>query len=265
MKWFMALNDNDYAEGYEIMAMVAVYSAKLNAPNLEPNLIYNGGENIFTNKMRKLGVNVIFHKLSFEHLLDSVPGRDEKWGQIARGTMLRLDLPDLVDSDETVLYTDTDVFVVSNPCKYSYPCDIFAAAPEFNISNYTAINTGSMVINIGNARSSFKMLRDWTVSNLSIIPDFDQGAIRAFYNGRWGRLDPRMNWKPYWGINKEAIIVHYHGPKPCQFSPGSIVLHDSSLKNIYNMNPDAYEYYVRHWYGFKFELDEYLKNVEKND
>ena len=27
-------------------------------------------------------------------------------------------------------------------------------------------------------------------------------------------LPPRFNWKPYWGMDKDAVIVHFHGPKP---------------------------------------------------
>jgi hypothetical protein len=25
-----------------------------------------------------------------------------------------------------------------------------------------------------------------------------------------------MNWKPYWEENREARIIHFHGPKPYQ-------------------------------------------------
>ena len=43
----------------------------------------------------------------------------------------------------------------------------------------------------------------------------DQGAYNEFYSGkfvvhRW----PLFNWKPYWGFNARAKLVHFHGPKP---------------------------------------------------
>lgn len=33
------------------------------------------------------------------------------------------------------------------------------------------------------------------------------------YKGRWDRLAPEYNWKPYWGLNPNAKIVHFHGIK----------------------------------------------------
>ena len=27
-------------------------------------------------------------------------------------------------------------------------------------------------------------------------------------------LPDELNWKPYWGLNSNAEIVHFHGPKP---------------------------------------------------
>ena len=49
---------------------------------------------------------------------------------------------------------------------------------------------------------------------------WDEAAYRWFYresNGPlWDRLRPELNWKPYWGENAQARIVHFHGPKPFQ-------------------------------------------------
>ena len=264
MQWFIALNEPidpafvGHTSLYENFAKVAVYSARKNAPGLVPNLIYNGPENSFTEEMQALGVNVFHHKLSFEHLLDSVPGRDDGWRHIARGAMLRMDLPEIVSSNETILYTDTDVLFLSDPSIYQFPCGIFAAGPEFAIDNFVDINTGSMIINLENARHSFRELNEWTRSNLHWVPDFDQGAIKAFFNGNWGRLDPRMNWKPYWGRNNEAILVHYHGPKPNRFRPGSFERDFSSgiLQSLFDLNPAGYEHYIRLWYGYYIEYEQ---------
>jgi hypothetical protein len=35
-----------------------------------------------------------------------------------------------------------------------------------------------------------------------------------FRHGGWKPLRPELNWKPYWGINPAAKIIHFHGPKP---------------------------------------------------
>lgn len=258
MQWFMALNEcsdeglRNHVGKYEDFAKVAVFSARLNAPRLKPNLIYNGGENDFTREMAALGVNVVFHKLSFEHLLDAVPGRDALWRQTARGAMLRMDLPTIVDSDETILYTDTDVVFQADPGQFAFPCDVLAVSSEFDIDNFDAINTGAMIINLANARQPFAELIRWTIPRLHLIPDYDQGAFRLFFDGKWARLDPRMNWKPYWGINPAALIVHYHGPKPHNFDARSCVpdFADGIYRHLYERSPSGYEHYIGLWYDY---------------
>lgn len=258
MQWFMALNEcsdetlRDHVDKYENFARVAVFSARLNAPRLRPNLIYNGGENAFTREMSAMGVNVIFHRLSFEHLLDDVPGREALWRQTARGAMLRMDLPAIVASDETVLYTDTDVIFQADPGRFAFPCEVLAVSSEFNIDDFNAINTGAMIINLGNARQVFAELIRWTIPRLHLVPDYDQGAIRLFFNGNWARLDPRMNWKPYWGINPDALIVHYHGPKPSNFDTQSHLplFGDGIYRHLYERNPASYAHYIALWHDY---------------
>lgn len=269
VEWFMALNEltderyRDHLQKYEEFVRVAVFSAKLNAPRLKPNLVYNGRPNAFTREIEALGVNVIYHTLSFEHLLDSVPGRDDLWKQVARGAMLRMDIPSIVQSDETVLYTDTDVLFLADPGQFAFPCEIFAAGPEFDIKNFADINTGAMIINLKAARASFAELIEWTVRNLHVIPDYDQGAFRLFYQGKWARLDPRMNWKPYWGNNPQAMIVHYHGPKPNDFDPESFSTKFSAgiYQQLHDLNPNGYAHYIRLWYSYFREYKKLSGNI----
>ena len=43
----------------------------------------------------------------------------------------------------------------------------------------------------------------------------DQGAFNMFYAGQFEvRLWPSWNWKPYWGYQSDAKLLHFHGPKP---------------------------------------------------
>jgi lipopolysaccharide biosynthesis glycosyltransferase len=226
-----------------------VYSALLNAPKLEPILIYNGSDNEFTREMKALGVEVIFHRLSFEGAVNITPGRDGLWRQTAKGAMLRLDIPELINTNEVILYTDTDVFFLKDPSNYQFDCDLIAVAPEFEINNYSKINTGAMLINLGAAREQFKSLIEWTVKNLEVIPDYDQGAVQIYFNGKWNHLHQFMNWKPYWGIHNDAIILHFHGPKPDNFD--SLTLTPKSIggiyETLYSANPLAYMHYLSAW------------------
>lgn len=254
MKWIIALNEPtaeflDHGKKYEYFAKIAVYSAKLNAPGLVPIMVYNGRENIFTKEMQSLGVEVIFHRLSFEDHIDKAKNRDGLWRQTAKGAMLRLDIPEIINTDETILYTDTDVFFLKDPSNYQFPCEVIAVAPEFEINNYSKINTGTMLINLGAAREKFKLLINWTLQNLEVVPDYDQGAVQFFFAGGWDQLHQLMNWKPYWGIHQDALVLHFHGPKPNDFD--STTLSPKNLggiyETLYSANPSAYRYYLSKW------------------
>ena len=254
MKWVIALNQPDlnlldHGRKYEKLALVAIYSVVKNAPGLESYVIYNGLPNSFTRKLIDLGSKVIFHKLSFQDEILKQENRDELWKQTAKGAMLRLDLPDLLISDETVLYTDTDVIFLSDPSRYICETSSFAVGPEFDINNFSKINTGSMLINLLQCRNSFMDLKNWLIGNLDWVPDYDQGAIQHFFNGKWDRLDPRMNWKPYWGVKSDAIIVHFHGPKPSDFDLENYLplFNEGVYDLLYKRSPDGYEYYVSCW------------------
>lgn len=254
MKWIIALNEPSEAllahgKKYEQFAKIAVFSARIHAPKLEPILIYNGSENDFTDEMREMGVEIIFHKLSFESYVDNAPGRDDIWRQTAKGAMLRLDIPQLMKGNEVILYTDTDVVFLKDPSDYQFKCDLIAVAPEFEVNNYSKINTGAMLINLGAAREPFRRLIEWAVPNLSVIPDFDQGAIQVFFNGAWNHLHQLMNWKPYWGIHNDAMIIHFHGPKPDNFDPLTLAPNKMPevYEALYSANPQAYMHYLSAW------------------
>jgi lipopolysaccharide biosynthesis glycosyltransferase len=265
MKWIIALNEPNpnllkQGEKYEKFALIAIYSALINAPGLESYLIYNGNPNAFTTKAMKLGSRVIFHKLSFEDDIDAQNNRDNIWKQTAKGAMLRLDLPDILQIDETILYTDTDVIFLADPSRYLFETGGFAVGPEFDINNFEKVNTGSMLINLKGSRNSFKDLRSWMINNLEWIPDYDQGAIQHFFDGKWDRLDPRMNWKPYWGVKDDAIIIHFHGPKPFDFDEAKRApFFDKGIYDLlYKSNPNGYNFYISRWFELQQEyFDKY--------
>ena len=80
-------------------------------------------------------------------------------------------------------------------------------------------------------------------------PNHDQRSFNDFYRGRFDHLDPLMNWKPYWGRNNGASIVHFHGPKPRQVRLIKAGRYDGKrdLNEIWARNPGAYDYYCPIW------------------
>jgi len=251
------LNETDpqFQRGYqyEKMVRVAIHSAKVNAPTLSPILIYNGKQNKFTESIEQLGAQIIYHRLSFQDAVESVTTRNPEWTQTAKGAFLRLDIPNILkDFNETILYTDVDVIFLDDPSKYSLETTLFAFSSEFIYDNFKDINTGVMLLNLSTAKEVFPEFINWTIKNLEWIPDYDQGAIRAYFNGNWDRLSQRMNWKPYWGNATDPIIVHFHGPKPLDFDPLTLLPNfnyesNPSYSRLHALNMQAYRSYLKQY------------------
>jgi lipopolysaccharide biosynthesis glycosyltransferase len=76
-----------------------------------------------------------------------------------------------------------------------------------------------MIMNIPALRESKADLFPVVEGRLSITAPYDdQSAPNELFSGRWEHLPSTWNWKPYWGRNDEANIVHFHGPKPTHAS-----------------------------------------------
>jgi hypothetical protein len=85
------------------------------------------------------------------------------------------------------------------------------------------MNTGVMLMNPKRLRETQHEFRNFISENLDVLKNaaWDQGAFRRFYRESdgtplWNKLPPELNWKPYWGKNPRAGIIHFHGPKPFQ-------------------------------------------------
>jgi hypothetical protein len=138
-----------------------------------------------------------------------------------------VELPDLlagIGGAGRVLYTDCDVIFLAEvvPELEANPCEFFAVAPESSPDDYVNMNTGVMLMNTARLRESLPRFREYISKNLAELEreSWDEAAYRWFYrdnNGPlWDRLKLELNWKPYWGENPQAKIIHFHGPKPYQ-------------------------------------------------
>lgn len=225
MEWYFALTEDSTAfRQYAEMIMVAVHTAQQHT-TLEPHCIYDGGDNDFTAWLKKRGVRIIQHRSFVRDALGELGRRkgNPHLGPALAGAFSRIELPEIVTS-ERILYTDCDVFfrgevvpeLEANACRY------FAVAPESTRDDYVNMNTGVMLMNIERLRESLPAFRGYISENLAALEaeSWDEAAYRWFYrdeNGpMWDRLRPELNWKPYWGENAQAKIIHFHGPKPFQ-------------------------------------------------
>jgi lipopolysaccharide biosynthesis glycosyltransferase len=229
MQWFFALTEDSTAfRQYAEMIMVAVHTAK-KFTALEPHCIYDGQENAFTEWLIRHEVRIVRHRSFVREQLEEL-GRQKGNPHLAAalsGAFSRVELPELVEQlggAGRVLYTDCDVVFLGEvvPELETNPCDYFAVAPESGQNDYVNMNTGVMLMNIERLRQSLSEFRKYISQNLAALEreSWDEAAYRWFYrddNGPlWDRLRPELNWKPYWGENEEAKIIHFHGPKPFQ-------------------------------------------------
>jgi len=252
MQWYFALTEDSTAfRPYAEMVMVAVHTAK-KVTSLEPHCIYEGGENEFTAWLTKRGVPIIPHRSFVREALEEL-GRKKQNPHLAAalsGAFSRIELPDIVEGSGRILYTDCDVMFFDDvvPELEANACRQFAVAPESVRDDYVNMNTGVMLMNMGKLRESLPAFREYVAKNLAALEaeSWDEAAYRWFYrdeNGpMWDRLRPELNWKPYWGENPEAKIIHFHGPKPYQREHL-----DSHWPELKGLTIGAYGSEVRRW------------------
>ena len=213
MKWYFAINEEGCNGQVGLHAKLTVLSA-VKYSDIKPILLYNGQRNEFTRWMEDKGVLVI----------DVVPGLSEfiiemdkqnKYSAVFMGHWLRTEICQIEKEDEYVLYTDCDVVFLDHPNISSARPDIFASAPEFKTDSWNYFNSGVMIMNVEALRRSYGeflfAMKDLIREKGNSVRD--QYGFNRFYKGQWDRLDLSMNWKPYWGDNPEAKILHFHGPK----------------------------------------------------
>jgi hypothetical protein len=78
---------------------------------------------------------------------------------------------------------------------------------------------------------------------------YDQGALNsAIPPGEWDPLPDTLNWRPAFGINPCASIVHWHGPKPRHvertIATGAASAPDETMRAMLEAAPQAYQYYL---------------------
>ena len=117
-----------------------------------------------------------------------------------------------------------------------------------------------MWINVNNMREKLPELKRMLIESYFKKLGYDQLALNSYYGSMYDYLDPLFNWKPYWGVNNNAFILHFHGPKPplieaflrtpIQLPKAYIpLLNDSTINNykhylnIYNKLTDFNELY----------------------
>lgn len=215
MYWFAGLNDND--SYYKELYIVALKSSK--KTKLLPVLIYNGIDETFIETVKYHGARVIIHGPFFADRPNFM-NKPVDWINTALGAYLRVDIPKICEKygihAEYVLYTDCDVIFMKDPIDElsTYKPMYFACCSEINSSNFEEFNSGVMLLNVANMLKTYDIFIDTIDNNHYDYASYDQGALQSFYKNKVDKLSLLLNHKPYWGKNDNALILHYHGPKP---------------------------------------------------
>ena len=215
MHWFAGLNDND--PYYKELYITALKSSK--KTRLVPILLYNGSDDAFVQMVKSHDAQVILHEPFFCHR-ENFLNKPTDWKNTALGAFLRVDIPKICEmhgiNADYVLYTDCDVIFMKDPTDElsKYKPLYFACCSESCPTNFVCFNSGVMLINVINMLKTYNHFINQIDKNHYNYEAYDQGALQVCYKNHVDKLSLLLNHKPYWGRNDNAIIVHYHGPKP---------------------------------------------------
>lgn len=253
MKWFFAINDKSpWFADYSQMIKVAVHTA-LTKTTLQPYCLHDGDDADLTQWLNGNGVKIIKRESYFKQMLKQ---EADKNGipdilHICAGAFLRIEIPripNIFDAGENILYTDCDVMFALDPVPYLSKLDVkyLAAGPEFNAQDYRFMNSGVMVMNVDSLSKEHDGFMEYIKKRLSVfvLHSGDEPAYNEYYQNRWTHLCPEMNWKPYWGKNSSATIIHFHGPKPMR---GHIYAKEAPGNLIASLAKNGYHEYSRDW------------------
>jgi len=131
----------------------------------------------------------------------------------AIGNYLRYEACRIID-DEFFLYCDCDT-VFLRDFDISLKPRFLAAVAEDTPEDWSRFNSGVMLFNREAMLDELDNFYKFAEKNLEeLFPGFDQAAINVYFSGRIDRLPIELNWRPYWGANDRAAILHTHGVKP---------------------------------------------------
>ncbi|TFL18521.1 hypothetical protein [Jannaschia formosa] len=243
-KWYFCANEGAL-RGDNFKLLRAAIQSCLRHTDLQPHCLYVGGKAPALRVMRDLGVTVIRHAPSLEPWLRPAYGPDY---ETFAGHWLRIDIPRIETEDDHVLYTDIDVLFRPLPALIDGP-ELLAVAPERWRTRAEPFNSGVMLMHLPGLRAVDDAFRAAIRARLQgdfTWPTHDQASFNAFFRGRTDPLPLSMNWKPYWGRNDAAHIVHFHGPKPrmaAKLAAGEARGLDAGQARLHGLAPAAYRHY----------------------
>lgn len=206
------------------MLSLCLKSAKKNT-SLNLYALYDGEINdasykIFTDN----NVNVILCKCSFKDKLKKYYENSKFEGLLNSvdrmlGCFMKFDIALYEQEEETILYSDIDTMFLKDIPHEAFKTKTLAAAPEINknfdiIKGNRYFSAGIMMLNVKELAKRREKLIEMLENGIEPYQEcWDQGFFNELYKKDFEILPLEYNWKPYWGINDNASIIHIHGLK----------------------------------------------------
>lgn len=245
MKLFFGTN-SETSKSLNIKLLEKSVKSAFQNTNFEIYVIFDGEKNELN---LPENVTIIEHRhRCYNTFLNSERTKKQGSLHISSGTFLRTEIPFLLNemgfNDEFCLYTDYDVIFQKGDYSDldSLKPKYFAACPEFNQNQWSYINTGVMLMNVKTFLKDDEIIIDYINNNFDTLEVWDQSMYNDLYGGKFEKLPLEYNWKPYWGINPNSKITHFHGAKPRSVEP-EWRYNLNEIKTIRNKNIKGYEHY----------------------
>jgi hypothetical protein len=246
MKWFLPITESsERFDGYAELLQVAIATARRHT-SLSPHVLYTGGPNSLTRWLESMDVPIIPYRSSFTSALEETEARSDRSDIVRLGSamLVSLDVPRVTRAegvtDEFALITDVDIMFTGDPVPVLDAARprFLAFCPETLPSAHVPpdrVNGGVILMNLPRMRRCEAALHRFVVRHLDRLAEraWDQQAYQEYFTwghrrlaraplARVGLTKPRLwdflpaelNWRPFWGTNPDATIVHFHGPKP---------------------------------------------------
>ncbi|MDB5022863.1 MAG: hypothetical protein JWP78_618 [Mucilaginibacter sp.] len=219
MKCFFAISgeNNEYFD----LIKTLVHSAKKNT-NLDLYCIYNGLGFNSLDWLTKQSVSTLNWEISFlNDFQDKYDGLTDR--NICKGMYLCTELPLVLQYynilDEYILYVDVDTIFCGPIELGDIRPEYLSCTPDWALEDWSRYGTGVILMNVKNMLNKQTEFHEhlkshnYNFEHMRMGP-CDQGAWNSFFHKYIERLDPLYDWKPWWGINDKAKIIHFAGPKP---------------------------------------------------
>ena len=265
MKCYLCLTEPDEENSvYLDLLYVSLKTARKNT-TLELIVLYDGTETGRCYEiLKEFNVKIIKHQFSHKQYLEKtypqnyireMCGRDIPYEKIA-GTFMRFDIPFVEQEDDFVFYTDIDVMFLRDFSHENFEKPEYLAATtelEKDLETMTYFNAGILYLNVKQMRKIseqvYNSLKNGEKNKTGL---FDQGYLNQLCFEKMTIMPLEFNWKPYWGYNKEAYIVHFHAMKPdgdienSGFGMTKHTLYHSLRNHFQDIN--GYVYYLMQYY-----------------